>query len=234
MTDSERQQILKMIEDGKISPEQGLTLMQALEEAPDDGLEDAAAEAQIASPALSAADASAIPEAPALTTAGSTGQPGGETSAEHRSDPEFERKVNRFRSLWVVPLWVGIGITVVGAYWMYAALQSSGLGFWFFLAWFPFLLGVLLTVLAFSSRTSRWIYINITQAPGESPRHIVLAFPLSLVSWGLQFARFGSLGRGNGARDDVMQAIFQGTRSDGPLFVDVHDEDGEHVQVYIG
>ena len=32
MTDSERQQILKMIEDGKISAEQGLVLMQALAE----------------------------------------------------------------------------------------------------------------------------------------------------------------------------------------------------------
>jgi hypothetical protein len=38
MTDSEREQILKMIEDGKISPEDGLKLMQVLDQdAPEDG-----------------------------------------------------------------------------------------------------------------------------------------------------------------------------------------------------
>ena len=32
MTDQERNQVLKMIEDGKITPEEGLTLMQALDQ----------------------------------------------------------------------------------------------------------------------------------------------------------------------------------------------------------
>ena len=36
MTDSERQQILKMIDDGKISAEQGLILMQALDHEPEE------------------------------------------------------------------------------------------------------------------------------------------------------------------------------------------------------
>ena len=34
MTDQERNQVLKMIEEGKISPEEGLRLMQALEQSP--------------------------------------------------------------------------------------------------------------------------------------------------------------------------------------------------------
>ena len=34
MTDQERNQVLKMIEDGKISPEEGLRLMQALDQVP--------------------------------------------------------------------------------------------------------------------------------------------------------------------------------------------------------
>ena len=96
------------------------------------------------------------------------------------------------------------------------------------------LISGLLTALAFSSRSSRWIYINIKQKPGETPQRIVLAFPLALVSWGLQFARVSINEHERGAADQVMNALFASTRSSEPLMVDVNDEDGEHVQVYIG
>lgn len=224
MTDSERQQILKMIEDGKISPQQGLVLMQALDEAPEDEVSIQAAEPGL-TVVPAAAPAAEMPNPPLA---------GAQAQAQPASDPEFDRKVNRFRRLWVIPLWVGIGLTIAGAYWMYTALQSAGMGFWFFFAWLPFLCGVLLTAAAFSSRTSRWIYINVRQKPGESPQHIVLAFPLSLASWALQFARFSPGLRESGASDDILRALTQSIGSAEPLFVDVHEEDGEHVQVYIG
>jgi hypothetical protein len=117
---------------------------------------------------------------------------------------------------------------------MYAALQSSGLGFWFYCAWLSFLLGVAVVALGFDSRTSRWIYVNVHQKPGEKPQRIVVSFPLSPVTWLVNL--FGSYipAEQKGAVDDVMQAVFKSTKSDEPLFVDVHDEDGQHVQVYIG
>ncbi|MCX6066166.1 MAG: hypothetical protein NT121_10490 [Chloroflexi bacterium] len=214
MTDSERQQILKMIEDGKITAEQGLTLMQALGDDPqDDGLAEVPADETI----------------PSFIT-----ESGGEAESKKTTDPEFDRKVNRFRSLWVIPLWIGVAITVAGAYWMYSALQSTGFGFWFSCAWLPFLLGVLVTALAFSSRTSRWIYINVKQKPGESLQRIVIAFPLSLVSWGINFVKGAVPQSERGAAVDVMKAVFDSTKSDEPLMVDVREDDGEHVQVYIG
>ena len=215
MTDSERQQILKMIQDGKISAEQGLVLMQALDEEPED-----------------LAEKTELPEPEVIPSE----EPGKNILIDNapKSDPEFDRKINRFRSLWAVPLWLGVIITVVGAFWMYTSLQASGWGFWFFLAWLPFTLGVLLTALAFSSRSSRWIYINIKQKPGETPQRIVLAFPLSLVSWVLQFARFSVPSRDIGSMDQVMSAIQASTQSSEPFMVDVNDEDGQHVQVYIG
>ena len=213
MTDSERQQILKMIADGKITAEEGLTLMQALGEEPEDD----------SIPELPAGD-----EIPSFIT-----EPGGRAEGERKTDPEFDRKVNRFRSLWTIPLWIGVAITVAGAYWMYAALQVSGFDFWFYFAWFPFLLGVLVVALAFSSRTSRWIYVDVKQKPGEIPQRIVIAFPLSLVSWVMQFAKGKIPERAHGAVDDVMGAIFESTKSTEPLMVDV-EEAGEHVQVYIG
>jgi len=214
MTDSELQQILKMIDDGKISAEQGLVLMQALQEEPE--------------------DTSQVVEPPGVIITPPFDQNvSQEVQPEHRSDPEFERKLSRFRQLWVFPLWLGTGITVLGAYWMYVALSSAGMGFWFFAAWLPFLLGVLLTALAFSSRSSRWIYIDVRQKPGASPQRIVLAFPLSLVSWGLKLGLNYLPGREGGAASDVMSALQESARSGEPLLVDV-EEDGEHVQVYIG
>ena len=211
MTDSERQQILKMIEDGKISAEQGLTLMQALSDEPEDEMP------VIGEPA----DVEDIPAA-------------ANEAQSHPTDPEFDRKIGQFKRLWTIPLWLGVGIAVAGAYWMFSALKVSGPGFWFYFAWLPFLFGVLMLSLAFSSRTSRWIYINVTQKPGQSPRHIVLVFPLALVSWVLQFVKGAGSDRERGVASEVMEAVFQSTRSDEPLLVDVNDEDGEHVQVYIG
>jgi hypothetical protein len=216
MTDSERQQILKMIDEGKITAEQGLILMQALGDEPESD------------------DLPELLDNQMLSTSTSQAFSEAESEPEHKAtDPEFDRKVNRFRRLWVIPLWIGVAITISGAYWMYASLQASGFGFWFYCAWLPFILGVLVTVTGFSSRTSRWIYVNIKQKPGETPQRIVFAFPLSLVSWVVNIFRSSIPNRERGAVEEVMRAVFDSTKSIEPLMVDV-DEDGEHVQIYIG
>ena len=221
MTDSERQQILKMIDDGKISAEQGLTLMRELDVEPEEDI-----------PVEEAADPdpSFIEIAPGPTAAESGGIP----SAESKSDPEFDRKLKRFRRLWVIPLGLGVFITMVGAYGMYAALQGSGTGFWFFFASLPFTVGVLLVALGLSSRTSRWIYINVKQKPGESPQRIAFGFPLSLVSWGVRLAKNYAPEDKSYAANEVINALVNGANSSEPLMVDVKEEDGTHVQVYIG
>jgi len=205
MTDNERQQVLKMVEDGKISAEEGLKLMQALDE-------DSAAQEEDIVQTIS----------------------GGQSETGANSGPEFDRKINRFRRLWMIPLWIGVVVTVASAYWMYASVQSSGLGFWFYCSWLPFLLGVAAIALGFDSRTSRWIYVDVRQRPGEHPHRILISFPLSPVSWLVSL--FGAYipAEQKGVVDDVMRAVFKSTESEEPLFVEVNDEDGEHVQVYIG
>ena len=206
MSDDERQQVLKMIEDGKITAEEGLKLIQTLDETNSDP-----EEAQTLEPAAMA-----------------------EPTVTAKSGPEFDRKINRFRRLWIIPLSIGILITVASAYWMYAALQDSGLGFWFYCSWLPFLLGVVAVALSFDSRTSRWIYIDVHQKPGDYPGRIFLTFPLSPLSWVINIFGDRIPAEHRGAVDDVLQAIFRSSQSQAPLFVEVDDEDGEHVQVYIG
>ena len=222
MTDSERQQILKMIEEGKITPDEGLKLMQALDEVPLDE------------------EPAALPPAP-VDEDDSAAEPAfvaesiGEADEEKtRRESFFAGKVNRFRRLWMIPMTFGVLLTVGAAYWMYSALQNAGMGFWFFCSWLPFALGVLVIALAFSSRDSRWLYVNVKQKPGEKPSRIVISFPMSLVTW--LFGMFGSHmpGRERERVSMVMDAFQKSISLDEPVLIEVDDKDGEHVQVYIG
>jgi hypothetical protein len=210
MSEDEREQVLKMVADGKITPEEALKLMQALDE------QSAEEPVEVLLP----------PPPPSADQPESKPQP----------DPEFTKKVNRFRRLWLIPLVVGLIFTVLGAWWMYSAMLNSGFGFWFLCAWFPFLLGVAIVTIGAISRTSRWIYVNVEQKPGEKPHRIVIAFPIPtpILRWGVR--NFGhNIPPEHRAQADVaMKAIFEEDAFTEPLFVDVHDEDGEHVQVYIG
>jgi hypothetical protein len=214
MSQDEREQILKMVSEGKITAEEALKLMQALDESP---VEEAVEIVALSTPEENTSEEEAEPKP----------QP----------DPEFTKKVNRFRRLWLIPLTLGIALTILGAWWMYSAMLNSGYGFWFLCAWFPFLLGVLIVTLGAISKTSRWIYVNVEQKPGESPRRIVFAFPIPsmLLRWGIQNFGHNIPPEHRDKVDLAMNAIFEndGTFNE-PLFVDVHDEDGEHVQVYIG
>lgn len=220
MTDGERQQILKMIEEGKITPSEGLKLMQTLDEAPLD-------EEPAALPPAGGDDSDAEPV--------SFTEPIGEADGEKaRRESYFAGKVNRFRRLWMIPMTFGVLATVGAAYWMYSALENAGMGFWFFCSWLPFALGVLVIALAFSSRDSRWLYVNVKQKPGQKPSRIVVSFPMSLVAW--LFGMFGSRmpGRERERVGMVMDAFEKSISSDEPILIEVNDEDGEQVQVYIG
>jgi hypothetical protein len=217
MTDSERQQILKMIEDGRITPEQGLKLMQALEESP----------VEEEPPALPGGE----PEAAGVQVTEPIGEAEGEKA---KREAFFAKRINRFRRLWAIPLIFGILVTIGAAYWMYSSLESAGMNFWFFCAWVPFFLGILATALAFSSRESRWLYVNVKQKPGEKPERIVISFPIGLVTWLVNL--FGSRipVTDRAKANMVMGALQKGVTSNEPILVEVDDEDGEHVQVYIG
>ena len=213
MTDNERQQILKMIEEGKITAEEGLKLIQALEEAPADD----------EFPELEAEPAPEFESAP-------------EPAPAPQSHPDFAKKIERFRRLWIIPLAIGLLITVSTAAWLYNLVQANSMGGWFIFAFLLFLFGVAVTAFGAGSRTMRWIYVDVNERkPGKSPTRIVLAFPipLGLVRWGV--ANFGHHipERERKITDDVLDSVLGGSVLDEPLLVDV-DEDDEHVQVYIG
>ncbi len=221
MSSEERQQILKMVEDGKISADEAMKLMKALDES---SVEMEIVEAAPASmPALSEVEASG-PEA--------------DPDSAKPAAPEFEAVARRARRLWQIPLWIGVLITVLSAYWMYTFVNASNYGFWFYFAWLPFLLGILLIGLFASSRTSRWLYVNVEQAEGsDGPRHITLGFPLPLGLAGWFLRNFGNNIEGlrDANVDEIIEIFSKGISSKEPLIVNVDEgEHGERVQVYIG
>ncbi len=213
MSSEEKRQILKMVEDGKISADEAMTLIKALEQNP--------AETEME-----------ILEAAPTPKSETTAAPDVSTSL----DAGFEEVKQRARRFAMIPLWIGVASAVLFAGLMYWAMQSSGFGFWFYCLTFPFLLGVLLIAISAGGMSSRWLFVDVHQKPGERPQRITLGFPvpLGLVAW---FVRnFGHHIRGMDRKrtNEIVEMIKLTASSNAPLIVNAQDdEDGERVMVYI-
>lgn len=210
MTAEEKKQILKMVEDGKISAEEALKLMRAM-----DG--PGAENTSLSYP----------------TPVFNDEKPG----AEQAESTEFKEIEQKARSLWQVVLWIGVSIVVLSAYWLYILVHSSNYGFWFYFALMPLLVGVLFLALFSGSRNSHWLYVNVEQPQNEWPRNITfgLPLPLGLANWFLR--NFGHTidGLNQAAVDDILKFLTDGFSTKDPLIVNVDEgSGGERVQVYIG
>ncbi|MCC6501178.1 MAG: hypothetical protein IT313_13010 [Anaerolineales bacterium] len=210
MSAEERKKILQMVEEGKISAADAASLMRALD---DDADESAEAEVEVI-------------------------QPGAGSHFEKTEAPEFDRIKARARRFALIPLWVGILVTVFSAWIIYAIQQNAGANFWFYCMIFPLMLGVLLIALGSGGRSARWIYVDVDRRnakPGDGPRHITLGFPAPLGFMGWFFSTFGQNieGMGSGKGRAIAEMMEAARTSDEPLMVNVDDDDA-HVQVYIG
>ena len=222
---SERLQILEMIEKGEISASDGVRLLEAMNGKADAGYipEDSGGAGQLNQ---------AAPVLPGSVDE----EPRGFDEAEVQdrpSTPDF----SRWRRWWTIPMWVGTGITILGGALMYWAYQSAGIGIGFVLAWLPFLFGLAVMALAWSSRTSRWLHIRVQQKPGERPQRIALSFPLPirLTAWILRNFGHHIPKLENTGIDEIIMALEDNTNSETPFYIEVDEgENGERVQIYIG
>src|SRR5687768_13319450 len=168
-----RKKILQMVADGRITAEGAAGLMRALDEDTETGTDHLEESAE--------AEVEVIP-------------PHRGSSYERAEVPEFDRIKERARRFALIPLWIGIIVTVFSAWAIYAIQQNVGVNFWFYCMTLPLLVGVLLIAVGAGSRTARWIYVDVDRRnaePGDGPRHITLGFPipLGLVAW--FFENFG-------------------------------------------
>jgi hypothetical protein len=281
--ESERMQILEMIESGKITSVEGIKLLQALEEGsevlPDEipsesqpevlldefneqppsstsgGAETFESLENTTSSSLPPhSSANELPEAfsPPPGQGDRESQPGAMVHVEASSTdeeasfdepaqgeiippPSIGPDMQRWKKLWQIPLWIGVVVTVLSSLLMYQAFLAGGFGFLFACTWFPFLLGVGVIALAWSSRNLPWLHLRIQQKPGEKPQRIAISMPLplGLIRLGLRIFKGKIPNMGNVDLDEILRAMEHIT-PDAPLSVDVDEGDGEKVQIFIG
>lgn len=246
--EQERMKILEMIENGKISAEQGLQLLESLLES------EAAEESEISEPGAEEPVRMAAPvtdAAPGAEQVSFTEQAAGEAEAPALAEnppeevitvlpgqagnpaPEFARK---WRNWWMIPLWVGVAITVLSGVLMYQAQQSGSLGFWFFCASVPFLLGLVVIVLAWQSRTAPWLHLRVSEEEPGRKQRIALSFPLPIspTIWFLRIFGDRIPNLKGTSLDEVLLAVGRGASPENPLYIRAEEDDGDQVEIYIG
>lgn len=203
--DEERMRILQMIEEGKITADEGLRLLNDLQTEPAARRDSASTESA------------------------------GETASAKKAPPDPQ--IRKWRRWWMIPMWFGVAIIVLGSLFMYWAYQSSGIGFWFLCSWIPFLGGVAIAALAWSSRASRWVHLRVDTGEGDWPRNIAISLPIPtrIVAWAVRAFGWRIPALKRTAVDELLAAIDESLTSDSPIYIDVMEgEKGERVQVYIG
>ena len=250
MDQEERMQILDMIENGRISAEQGLKLLKALEGETEAALPDGDSEnasqgieseslAGAVSPPFEDEQASQMAATPLENLeAEPQSAPGEQVTILPGMEQESSfAELQKWRRWWTIPLWIGVGITVLGGVLMYWAMQATGLSFWFGCAGLPFALGVLVIVLAYQSRTSPWLHLRVRQRPGEWPQQIAFSFPIPVrpTVWFLRTFGRRIHGLNDTSLDEVILAVGETANSENPIYIRVDDdEDDEQVEIYIG
>jgi hypothetical protein len=224
---NERIQILEMIENGTITASEGARLLKAMEEnemAEDFGLGD---------------EFERDPNFPEGEANSFDGQSTTDPLSGDVISEKFNPEIEKWRRWWMIPLWIGVGITIVGGLLMVWAYQATGLSFWFGCSWLPFLFGTAVMAMAWGSRSARWLHLRVQQEPGEWPRTIAFSIPLPLrlASWFLRtFGQFIPNVNESGVDLGQLIEIFENnTNSETPFYVEVDEgKNGEKVQIYIG
>ncbi|MEA3328090.1 MAG: hypothetical protein U9R53_12445 [Chloroflexota bacterium] len=214
MTDEVEREIFNMVEQGQISAEEALRLINAMNDGSgelDEKIDISHNEGSIALP-----------------------EEGNEVSYPQIPEDELKR-MNRLKRLWFVPFGIGLLIMTLGALWLYSAFTANGFGVGFWLAWIPFIMGIFIVAVSFQTSRSVWLHVRIKQKPGERPQRIAISMPIpvSLTRWFLN--AFGK--RIPGLRDQPIENysdILDNLSPEAPFYVHVNEDDDEEVEVFIG
>ena len=198
-----RQQVLQMLQDGKLTAVEAQELLQALEPAVITEETQEAIEGEIVTPV---------------------------------EPPDMDR----FRRFWQYPFFISLAVLIgvgLGLRSMYQASEGA-ITFWFICVLLLFILTFTVTALAFMSRSAPWVHVRVKEKGGRRIA-ISLPLPMGLAQWGINIAR--NFVPDTEQRNLDMAADFiRSARHDlkgpntEPLMINVDDEDGDQVQVFIG
>ncbi len=231
-----RLDILEQLENGELSPEDAARLLQ---EDPQALLEELQSPLEI----LEALEGGKISTEQA---ANKLGESNSHRSHQSENFPDMEIVKGKetfihktaFNSdlLWTNAIAVGTVMIVLSVWWMASRLEAYvGMDFWFFVAWFPFLIGLFLLVLAWMSKNSPWIRIRIrSKRSGESFR-INLGFPLPkrLLLWGIERSKRVALSGVNVMEIESLLNNFGSGNMADPVVIQVDDDDDD-VEIIMG
>jgi len=214
----ERMQILSMIEEKQITPAEGIRLLEALASSEGYSLEQAVAGDD--------PDASTTPGVaePAFSES--------ELIEEALPDRTVAPELAGFGRLWLVPLAAGIVVSAVGLGFVVFIQTVSAGSFFLVCGLMPLLLGLAVIVLAFWSRTARWLHVRIR---GDQRISLSFPLPLRLTGWILRLVRPYVPQLEETGLDEVIMSLDENLGGEDYFYVDVQDDkDGEQIKVYIG
>jgi hypothetical protein len=105
---------------------------------------------------------------------------------EHHGTPRYDKPAEEdvtftpasdTGGIWKAFLGLGIFITIATAALMAFIQQRAGMNFWFFCAWLPLGLGIVITALAWNARSSTWLQMQVRSRKGGN-RKVFFTMPL--------------------------------------------------------
>jgi hypothetical protein len=205
--DPKWREILEKVERGELTPEDGAAQMRQ-------------------EPSASVPPQSETPPNPA----------GGSENIPPEPDPGFESRLNYWKRWWILPLWGGVGIFLLGA--LLIAWGNAGKQvFWFVCGFFPLLLGLLVMLLAWWSQTARWVHVRVQSNKEGRKARVAISMPLPIRFTGWILSTFGSSIPGLREQPNVTEMLpelfHELSHNREPIVVEVNDNEDEKVQVYI-
>ena len=135
---------------------------------------------------------------------------------------------------WIIPLFIGAILTVYSSKWLYQNYTNFGLRFW--LSFIPFLFGIILIYFGWVFRTAQWLHIEIKQPEGEKPEKIVLGFPLP-INLAAGFLNIIKRFLPRKARQfnflEMIEAFNGQVSKENPMIINIDDEDGTEVNIFM-
>jgi hypothetical protein len=201
--DDSKLEILRKVEQGALSIEEGAHLLEILEGGSSAQYEDAA-------------PASAVsPVASQRTTREPLEVPAG------------------WRSLWGIFLWLGIIFMGLSGYWLLGSYNRSGLGVGFWFALFFLLISCAILFFGLQLLSSRWMMVHIrsTEAGGEKKFTVWVPLPLQLARW--VFHNFGSYMPESVKSRHIESILQEMEQSNEPYQVEIDGEKGSQANINI-
>ena len=157
------------------------------------------------------------------------GKPSSQADAEPKQ--AMPERPSGWRVWWLVPFSLGIAGTAAG-------LGLSQLGGWWWACAGPLLfVSLLVVILAAATSQSPWVHVRIRTGAHDGYRkiNIHLPIPVRLTAWGLRMFGGSIPGLDRTAVDELIMSLEGEITRDSPIHVEVQDdEDGEHVEVFMG